>query len=297
MIFDKVNSKWVRNVPGQQSGNTDEPSEDPFIDFESLRDDSRRTGEEEEEGSDGSQEDDLQEDGTARQGHYSVANEMTRIEERSEVDDEEVDLMSFSTDASSHVVSVMTGVDPNAVEDGVETTDSEDNVELVQPEIRPLDFDSEDDDFHSVDIPKVTITQEPNLPSSNLAPPVALPSHDTPQRVSSATQTTPVIRSALKSHATTPTSVLKDPNRSRYRTPLQQNDRRRSVSFSDGKLEGPIQGLNDTSDSSTTPFSLDGSDGGGEITNGITPSARSKRIEEMMHALENSGMAYYYLIK
>ncbi|EKM79335.1 hypothetical protein AGABI1DRAFT_113905, partial [Agaricus bisporus var. burnettii JB137-S8] len=65
---------------------------------------------------------------------------MNRIEEQSEVDDEEVDLMSFSTDASSHVVSVMTGVDPDAIEEDTGTTDSEDNLELVQPNTRPLEF-------------------------------------------------------------------------------------------------------------------------------------------------------------
>ncbi|KAF5361013.1 hypothetical protein D9756_004838 [Leucocoprinus leucothites] len=284
MIFDKVNSRWVRNLGGVVQENAEEPSEDPFVDIESLRDDSRADV-------DGSESEGLQEDDTARQGHYSVANEMTRIEERSEMDDEEVDLMSFSTDASSHVVSVMTGVDPNAVEDGVETTDSEDNVELVQPEIRPLEFDSEDEDFHSLDVPKVTITQEPNLPSSNLAPPAQSLSHATPHRASSVTQTTPVIRSALKSHATTPTSVLKDPNRLRYQTPLPQRSHRRSVSFSDGKLEGPIQGLHDSSDSMTAPFSLDGSEPREEATAEISPSARSRRIEAMMHALEDSDLS------
>ncbi|KXN88135.1 Septation initiation network scaffold protein cdc11 [Leucoagaricus sp. SymC.cos] len=286
MIFDKVNSRWVRNVAGVPITNIDESSEDPFVDIESLRDDSR--GARDGDGDDRSEE--SQEDDTARQGHYSVINEMSRIDERCEMDDEEVDLMSFSTDASSHVVSVMTGVDPNAVEDGAETTDSEDNVELIQPEMRPLEFDSEDEDFQSVDIPKVTITQEPNLASSDLNPSASQPLA-TPLRSNITTQTTPAIRSALKNHGTTPTSVLKDPNRIRYQTPLLQGSHRRSVSFSDGKLEGPIQDLNNANNSTTTPFSLDGTDAGGETTNEISPSARSKRIEEMMHALEDSDLS------
>ncbi|KAJ3568381.1 hypothetical protein NP233_g5760 [Leucocoprinus birnbaumii] len=293
MIFDRVNSRWIRNPGGVVPGNVDEPSEDPFVDIESLRDESRPGGDDNEHGDPESGPEGSEEDETARQGHYSVVNvnEMTRIEERSEIDDEEVDLMSFSTDASSHVVSVMTGVDPNAVEDGVETTDSEDNVELIQPGIRPLEFDSEDEDFHSLDVPKVTITQEPNLPSSNLVLPVYPSSHFTPHRIDSATQTTPVIRSALKSHATTPTSVLKDPNRARYQTPLQQRSPRRSVSFSDGKLEGPIQGLRDSSNSTSIPFSLDGSGPREDASSEMSPSARSKRIEQMMQALEDSDFS------
>lgn len=289
MVFDKVNSRWVKNTAEITAGNPDEPSEDPFVDIESLRDDSR--GERGDEDSD-----ELQEDGTARQGLYSVVNDMSRIEEHSEMDDEEVDLMSFSTDASSHVVSVMTGVDPNAIEDDAQTTDSEDNVELVQPEIRPLEFDSEDEDFHSVDVPKVAVAQEANLASSNLAAPLPPPSRTTPYRSSSANQATPVIRSVLKSHTATPTSVLKDPNRSKYQTPLQQKSHRRSVSFSDGKLDGPIQGLHDSSSSTTAPFSLDGSDVGVNVPSGMVPSARSKRIEDMMNALEGSGMSYHQLI-
>jgi hypothetical protein len=165
MVFDKANSRWVRNASRPAPGNTDEPSEDPFVDIESLRDDSRREGETDD--SDGSQE-----DGTARQGPYPVVSDMTRIEERTEMDEEEVDLMSFSTDASSHVVNVMTGMDPNAVEDDAETTESDDNVELVQPEIRPLEFDSEDEDFHFTDVPKVIITQETNPTPSNLESPL-----------------------------------------------------------------------------------------------------------------------------
>ncbi|KAF9454831.1 hypothetical protein P691DRAFT_201922 [Macrolepiota fuliginosa MF-IS2] len=280
MVFDKVNSRWVKNTLGAVASVPDEPSEDPFVDIESLRDDSRG-------GRDGEDSDGSQEDGTARQDLYA-ASEMSRIEERSELDDEEVDLMSFSTDASSHVVSVMTGVDPNAIEDDAQTTDSEDNVELVGPEIRPLEFDSEEEDFHSVDVPKVVIAQEPNLSSPHLAPPLAPPALTTPYRSSSVTQTTPVVRSVLKSHSATPTSVLKDPNRFKYQTPLQQRSHRRSVSFSDGKLDGPIQGLFDSSNSTTTPFSLEGSDVGVNVASEMVPSARSKRIEEMMNMLEDS---------
>lgn len=281
MIFDKANSRWVRNPGNPVPGTEDEPSEDPFMDIESLRDDARAEQEVDES-------EDSQDDDTVRQGHY--VNEMTRIEERSELDDEEVDLMSFSTDASSHVVGVMAGAVSNAAEDGVETTDSEDNVELVQPEARPLEFDSEDEYFHYLDVPKVTVAQEPNIPSSDLALPAYPSPHTTPRRIRGAAQVTPVIRSVLKSNAITPASVLKDPTRSKYLTPLQQGGSRRSVSFSDGKLEGPIQGLCDSGNSTTSPFSLDGSGLAVENHAELSPSARSKRIEEMMHALEDTGM-------
>lgn len=288
MIFDRVNSRWVKNTMGEVSNVPDEPSEDPFVDIESLRDDSR--------GRDRGDFDES-EDGTAQQGLYSIVNEMSRIEERSEVDDEEIDLMSFSTDASSHVVSVMTGVDPNAIEDDAATTDSEDNIELIQPEIRPLEFDSEDEDFHSVVVPKPVIAQGTDLAlSSNPAAPLMPPSLATPHRSVGVSQATSVVRSVLKGHATTPASVLKDPNRSKYQTPLQQKNHRRSVSFSDGKLDGPIRGLHDSSNSTITPFSLDEADVGANTTNENVPSARSKRIEEMMNALGDSGMPYHTLL-
>jgi hypothetical protein len=285
MLFDKVNSRWIRNAVGDIAPLSDELNDDPFVDFESLRDESRGEREEDE---------DIivpeeSEDETARQGLYAAGNEINRIEERSEVDDEEVDLMSFSTDASSHVVSVMTGVDPNAIEEDTGTTDSEDNLELVQPDARPLEFDSEDDDLHT-EVPKVVIAPETDLAlPTNANPPSIPPSFVTPHRSDGVSLMTPAVRSALRSNGNTPTSVLKDPNRSKYQTPVEQKNQRRSVSFSDGRRDGPILGLHDSSDSFTVPFSTNVSNAEINVTGEMVPSARSKRIEEMMNALQDSG--------
>ncbi|KAG5341130.1 hypothetical protein C0989_011353 [Termitomyces sp. Mn162] len=182
MVYDKVMMKWVR------SGRcvSEEPSEDPFGDIESLKDESRE-----------------------REGEHDrqvYPGEMSRIEERSEADDEE--LNSFSTDEpSAYIVDVMTGVD--TFEDTIDSADEDENGGFEQYEAGP--------------------------------PPVVVA---TPQR-------TPAIRSAMKS------------------TPLHRADRR-SVSFSDGRREGPIQGLDDLT--------------------GIVQSARSKRIAQLMEALEEDGL-------
>lgn len=295
MIFDKVNSRWIRNAVGDMAHLLDELSDDPFIDIESFRDESR--GERDGDGDGDVNASEESEDETARQGLYSVVNEMNRIEEQSEVDDEEVDLMSFSTDASSHVVSVMTGVDPDAIEEDTGTTDSEDNLELVQPNTRPLEFDSEDDDLQT-DVPKIVIAQETDLalPSNPVSPSIP-PPIVTPHHSDGVSLMTPAVRSALRNNGPTPTptSALKDPNRFKYQTPVEQKNQRRSVSFSDGRLDGPIQGLHDSSDSVTIPFSSNESNADINITSELVPSARSKRIEEMMNALEDSGASYHFL--
>ncbi|KNZ73029.1 Septation initiation network scaffold protein cdc11 [Termitomyces sp. J132] len=185
MVYDKVMMKWVR------SGRcvSEEPSEDPFGDIESLKDESRE-----------------------REGEHDrqvYPGEMSRIEERSEADDEE--LNSFSTDEpSAYIVDVMTGVD--TFEDTIDSADEDENGGFEQYEAGP--------------------------------PPVVVA---TPQR-------TPAIRSAMKS------------------TPLHRADRR-SVSFSDGRREGPIQGLDDLT--------------------GIVQSARSKRIAQLMEALEEDGFCFF----
>ncbi|KAF7365457.1 Sin component scaffold protein cdc11 [Mycena venus] len=71
--------------------------------------------------------------------------------------------------------------------------------------------------------------------------------------------------SAMKSTSATPSSALKDPNRTRFRTPRRTH--RRSVSFSDGKRDGPIRGLSS-----------------------VEPSARSKRIAEMLARSDSSEL-------
>ena len=149
-----------------------------------------------------------------------------------------------------------------------------------------------------------------DTPPHMLVPPSHLPhsSHPsssnlaTPQVASSSQSThggptfTPVIRSALKSGSVTPISAMKPPHRGRLQTPAQKLTHRRSVSFSDGKREGPIVGLGrnlPTPDGSVVlsdPGSLSEGDDVAEpgTSTALVPSVRSKRIAEMLEGLEDT---------
>lgn len=275
MLFDKVMMRWVKSTARamgheRSASHATDASEDPFGDIESLRDDSRAEPHSE-----------FREETTA-------IIEMSKIEEQSEVDEEEVELSNFSTDASAHIVEIMTGVETADYED--ETTDSEstnDDIHTAtQAVVHDIDFDSEFEDSPSrnnlsvasinspgrslsnsrsprrssqpsprrqrqhrqetyqnltVDTPGPTRAISPN-PGSGKISPAALA---TPSRATQVVVTTPIIKSALKSNSATPTSALRNgtfAGRSRYQTPVNSKLYRRSVSFSDGKREGPMRG-------------------------------------------------------
>ncbi|KAL4070028.1 hypothetical protein V8B97DRAFT_1918076 [Scleroderma yunnanense] len=296
MVYDKEQMKWTKAVSHvasevddhrDQTTGTDAESEDPFKDIDSLReDDSGGLHHGEEEAGDENHvilESDGEEDG------YDSARpvDMSRIEEVEEDeanDQEEVDLTSFTFDGPS-VAAIR--VVPSEEEAGEETSDSESDVQDGRPadaEDKPAQsvFDSEDELSH--DSP-LSPTRGANLPIEEK--PVA----DTDKPSSLTTPIPP--RSALKSTSITPTSAMKDPNRDKFRTPAQRIGHRRSVSFSDGKRDGPIRGLStkphDSDDdigtsltaTTTTTSSLDPSQ-----PSDCSPSARSKRLAEMMLKLE-----------
>ncbi|KAG2010102.1 protein phosphatase regulatory subunit, variant 3 [Coprinopsis cinerea AmutBmut pab1-1] len=285
MLFDKVMMKWVKNTahatgdPDKSGISQDDLSDDPFGDIESLRDDS------------GGQETRLDEERNALEvaedhdaPNASVA-EMDEIEERSEAEDhEEFELTSFSTDASMHVVDIMTGVDSTGYNDGDETTDSEDDeldgTVTAQP-VPVVDYESGDEDLSMRSpppVPGVSIQTAPEHPPHEPITQLSTPNRHNRQTLS----TTPILRSALKSGSATPTSALKG-SRGRHQTPNQSGIHRRSVSFSDGKLDGPIQDLSGSTDTDSSTSQAIG------VTPNITlPSARSKRIADMMEALANS---------
>jgi hypothetical protein len=255
MLFDKVMMKWVKSV---QTGAADAPdfiaeeaSEDPFGDIESLRDDSRGGGD---------------------------ATE----------DEEEMELTSFSTDASGRVVAVMTGVDTNELLDEDTTTDSEGGNDAVTngelehtfPPRQESETEDEDEDEEAGNktelanhYSQVDSEHDESLTDAFAPPPIVVTTFQTPppsaRKVpSSALKTrTP---SAAPGSTPTPSSALKDPNRQRYRTPRRTH--RRSVSFSDGKRDGPIRGLSS-----------------------VEPSARSKRIAEMLARSDSSGVSRFCL--
>jgi hypothetical protein len=266
MIFDKGMMKWVKATAlatglleedrrGNDGGT--EESDDPFRDIESLREEDSRS----------------REVNVEVVEQIDVGRAMSVIEEHPSMEDDEVELTTFSFDDVSGVVQVMTGVETEDMGGFDETTDSEDEVgpafrDVTDESHQESAFDTEDE------LPE---SGQSTIPLPAIVPPVGnstpLPNH----RVSS----TP-IRSALKSASATPVSALKDT--CQYKETPTTRTHRRSVSFSDGKRDGPIRGLqkntNHDEGVKQTP---------GNSESAFVPSARSKRIAAMMEAEEDSG--------
>lgn len=226
MYYDKALMKWVKGKAAeteQSNPRGNEHSEDPFGDFESLRDDSRT------EQPEYLSSPDTHEDVNAGLG-------MTMLSEVE--DEEEMELSSFSVD-SLRVVQAPT--DAAALQEyEEETTDSESTNDDIHTATQAFinDFDSELEDS----------PRQSNLVLNVEAGPWGIVGTDgrSPQRFTVMTAhtatATPVIKSALKSNSATPTSALRNGGRSRFHTP-NTNPHRRSVSFSDGKRDGPMRGL------------------------------------------------------
>jgi hypothetical protein len=312
MLFDRVMMKWVKNTelanrdPDESGGSLAELSDDPFGDIESLHDESRGSGDEDASPIQGELEPAAdEEEGTPRAG---VA-EMSAIEERSEAeddgDDEELELTSFSTDASVHVVDIMAGVDTTGYDDGDETTDSEEDEDLLSGTVTTtatvpvIDYQSGDESFSPANahhrhaqVPLVAVSAaSPYLgldiglstPSSRL--------HTPNKRAGGSNVAATPIRPALKSSGT-PNSAMKSRS-ARYETPQGKQPHGRSVSFSDGRTEGPMKDLSSSMSMTDSEPSRSRSTQGGRAFHDNTamtqPSARTKRIADMMDALVNSG--------
>lgn len=318
MVFDKVMMRWIKNTelatrdPDESGGSLADLSDDPFGDIESLHDESRGSGEEEaspvpdELEPPAAEEEDIPRAGVA---------EMSAIEERSEAEDDgddgELELTSFSTDASVHVVDIMTGVDTTGYNDGDETTDSEDDGDLLDngtstATVPVIDYESGDESFspataaahvHQPQAPLVAVSAA--SPYLGLDAGLSTPSSRlrTPNRRSGSNSVaaTP-IRSALKSSGT-PNSAMKSRSAARYETPQGKQQPQphgtRSVSFSDGRRDGPIvQDLSSSVTDSEPSLNVGGSRGGRAFHEKSVisqPSVRTRRIADMMDALVNSG--------
>ncbi|KAF8349237.1 hypothetical protein F5887DRAFT_945111 [Amanita rubescens] len=270
MIFDKVTMKWIKNPShqanrGVEIGSATEVSDDPFGDIESLRDEAGNTSQEIEPIREASQLTD--EDASAA---------MSRIEEQSEVDDEEMELTSFSTDASMHVVHVMTGVEGDSYQGRPDQS-----MDLEEGGAQTGETAANGTRLETIDVSHERQNTDAQEPAHLQVPPSSINSTSTPARPNqSPSAATPAVRSAMKSSSATPASVLKSAN-NRLQTP-QQQVRRRSVSFSDGKREGPIRGL-----------SASRAEAAATSTSGIFQvSARSKRIADMMNGLEDSDSEF-----
>jgi protein NUD1 len=269
MVLDRQKMKWVKDTAlasftAARERDDDEESEDPFRDFESLRDeDSAHPSEQEEESE-------------------------SRIEEIVEDadDPEEAVLNSFSFDDSSAAICpVMTGVSRPGDENGEDSsvivddplTDSDESLE---------EFGDYTEQQHEEITDDVSLREFPAPPPrSNAVFSTPLPLRPNTITSAGATPFPSGGRSGtVKSHSVTPVSALKDPNRSKTPAGLKH---RRSVSFSDGKRDGPIRGLNvkvaglADSESGNEKF---GKSGTGNM---FEPSVRSKRIAGILDGLQD----------
>ncbi|KAH9922647.1 uncharacterized protein B0H18DRAFT_1085842 [Fomitopsis serialis] len=305
MVFDKVMMKWVKDTAAATAGmaeaerrlavdTTDgNESEDPFRDIESLR----------EEDDSGDQpthaavvvERDHDEDA----GEESLDTEDDRFQEIDEAtdveDEEEIELTSFSFDGppAGQDESEGSEITESDGEDDEEVTDTAD---LSVP-AESVSGDSEGD--YNADQAAADSQPQPALQDTP-------PHHLVPQSYATSSLTTPnaragagagsasgTLRSALKSSSITPVSALKDPNKNKTSTPAARLGRRRSVSFSDGKRDGPIRGIGrnvptpvdpeGTEDEDDSPL-VGGTNKAGSV---LVPSARSKRIADMLDNLED----------
>ena len=262
MVFDKVMMRWVKatvmespRIPegrGGGSAEIDAESEDPFRDIESLREDS------------------LVGDGIEERASPLMDN--SDVDEV--VDEEEMELTSFSFDGPSHTRMPAASLsddttdsdnDDDNDDDVMEITDLSASLSLVgAPESTSDPASSDEEPYHEHALAVVKSTPGPSREVSVPTP----------------------IRSVLKNTVASPAVTFADPVIDSHCTPASKSGHRRSVSFSDGKREGPIRGLGrsthvDSSDNALTGQFLDGD-------SPFEPSARSKRIGEMLDGLEST---------
>jgi hypothetical protein len=302
MVFDRTAMRWVREgdgAPGTNTVGADGTSDDPFRDIESLRDErsGHRSG------------------WISREEPQEVAQPLAPHPEESYMSDpdapdaEEAELNSFSF-GDAGIAPVVHAVTSVVVVDETfdRTTDTEDDphdflemtgstsTEVPKAEYAAPDPSSEIEPvpwrsglLHPLD--NSTMELAPVAPV-NLRPPPPAPT------VGAVIPPTPVIRPAIKSATVTPISALRNPNR--RATPATTKSvlaHRRSVSFSDGKREGPIMGLRLSGDGGTESVDLDQSEGISEVLAGLSsegpttiqPSARTQRITKMLDDLEDDG--------
>ena len=300
MVFDRQIMKWVKATKAETSGilgvgtmraDGSNESEDPFRDIESIRDD------------DGHDDDHDGAGVPAERGQPEQTSDVDMSLEDSRMyaapnsepeDAEEAELMSFSFD----IPSVDAIVRP-ASKDAADSQDETEEETVTSGQFTSINLDQS---FANGNEPHTAAHQVQQEPAMQDTPPhMLLPSSSTqlttPQPVSSGSRSTAPassIKSALKSGSGTPVSAMKDPSRGRLQTPANKLKHRRSVSFSDGKRDGQIAGLGrnvPTPDNSGMEFdagSLSDSGVASGSSTALIPSARSKRIADMLENLENT---------
>nr|VWO99702.1 Histidine kinase 1 [Ganoderma boninense] len=244
----------------------------------------------------------------------SMPLEKSRIEEVLEEDiedEEEAELTSFSTDGPSHDFAQDVPIDDTEEDVDISYTESDishDREEGTRSTIPTATLDLQLDksgigigigiDEESTVEPAFADTPPRFIAATPCFAPSATP--ELPSRINGGPDVvanTPAPRSVLKSASATPMSALKDPNRAHMRTPANKSGHRRSVSFSDGKREGPIVGIG--RNAPTPEGSAIGEEDSPLASSSrnedkhnaaLVPSARSKRIAEMLGDLESTDL-------
>ncbi|GJE91807.1 hypothetical protein PsYK624_079580 [Phanerochaete sordida] len=275
MVFDHQIMRWVKATASTARMDVSE-SEDPFRDFESLRDDDTATvpppPHEEDE-----HEVDMSLDASRAEPAQDSGPE----------DAEEAALTSFSFDASAAPASqTPPGSADSSHDAGADSGDG------ASPETsgRLSAINIAENSFDAPHAASRELQREPALADT---PPHLLAAHGTDAVTPRAAPAPTPLRSALKSGSATPVSTV----RGRLATPAHRIGHRRSVSFSDGKHEGPIAGLGrnvptpdpDASALSDDSAAEEGGEGEMQASSALVPSARSKRIAEMLDGLEETS--------
>lgn len=319
MMFDRVQMKWVKAEEAGENGAVGavNESDDPFKDIESLRvDDSRKSGNnpdaDEDEGEGGGHE--------AEQADPSMVSmelDHSRLDGQSDSgeDEEEAELTSFSCDYPSSDDPRKHSHDLSYADEDKEDTETTGQYSLTgQFTSVALDtLDGDREGGNGMEIHELVDPALQDTPPHNLAPPPPARVLATPLATShvqnAASRSSSAVRSALKqrgksaaaAHVPTPMSALKNPSRSKVNTPQNQIGHRRSVSFSDGKRDGQIAGIGrnfPTPGETVASEDDDDADAESEVSgaaepgvasgSGSGPSLRSKRIADMLDALEDT---------
>lgn len=304
MVFDQYLKKWVKATAVEKSTrnggvsmrtNRSNESEDPFRDIESFPEEDSPTTPEFAETNPAPSSVDPPPNQEPNQIHEAPSDTETE-------DAEEVELTSFSFDGNS----LQTGTKPapGHQSESALDTDSEEEGEGTKPCARVVRVITESYSERPVDSVATRLQDagphQSTPPSQDTPPPRPTSSSgklSTPLPPSSQTSSTltPAVRSSTqKSTSVTPVSALKDPNRNRLQTPANQLARKRSVSFSDGKRDGPIVGVGRNAPSHDDTTSTEDMSSVSDIApvelSGVPldPSARSKRIAGMLEDLEDT---------
>ncbi|KAF8503231.1 hypothetical protein BU17DRAFT_58536 [Hysterangium stoloniferum] len=247
MRFDRVLMRWVKagsskeNAMVNEEGVTmhSEESEDPFRSFESFEsgsvDGTGKTGNLQNDVGHGEEPETASVDGDEQLSdvHLSFA-----VGASGHVDTDTDDSFDFGIEPEAAIVEVMTGVDSHVMESETETTDSETD-QLIQFIDGNAD---EDEDDNTVTI----LTQQATAADSSHAESLAAYSTPLPLHRTALAPPRSVLKNANGSVIPrTPGSIARTPNN------VFGSAHRRSVSFTDGRKDGKIEGvgrsINDTS--------------------------------------------------